>query len=137
MALDEFKARFRELVVLREQRDKDKAALKKSEAAYRECEATLFADLEEAGIKGRISFDFGGEIGEVKFQPRQTRYGQVVDLQAAIAALKAEGLDEIIFKESVREGRLNELVRDRLESGSELPEGVGWYPRRNISISRS
>lgn len=137
MELESFKARFRELVELREARDRDKAALKRSESAYRECEANLFADLEESGIQGRLTFNFGGDLGTVKFQPRSTRYGQIIDKEAAIKSLREEGLEEIIFQEAIREGRLNELVRDRLESGSELPEGVGWYPRRGISISRS
>lgn len=135
--LTEFKARFQRLLELREQRDIDKAASKRSENAYREYESELYEEIKDSGITGRISFDFGGDLGTAKFQLRATRFGKIENKKDAIAALKAEGLDELIFEEAVRERRLNELVRDRLDSKSDLPEGVGFYERKGISISRS
>lgn len=135
--LDDFKSRFQRLLELRETRDIDKSKSKRSEKAYREYEAELFEAIKEAGIKGRLSFDFGGDLGTAKFQLRATTYGKIIDKASAIAALKAEGLDDLIYEEAVRERRLNELVRDRIESKSDLPDGVDWYDRRMISISRS
>lgn len=135
--LAEFKSRFLRLLELREERDIDKAKSKRSEAAYREYEAELFEEIKEAGIKGRLTFDFGPDVGTAKFQLRTTTYGKLEDKGAALAALKAEGLDELIYEEAVRERRLNELVRDRIEAKAELPEGVGWYDRKGITISRS
>lgn len=134
--LSDFKAKFRELAELREASDIAKAAEKKASKAYREAEAQLFAELEDAGITGRQSFDFGGDLGKISFQRRSTTYGRLIDKDAAIAALKEAGLDEMIFQESVREKRLNELVRDRLEAHADLPEGVDYYQRKGISISR-
>lgn len=135
--LDDFKARFQRLLELREERDIDKTKSKRSERAYRNYEAELFQEIKDAGIKGRLSFDFGGTLGTARFQLRSTTYGKLEDKAAAIAALKAEGLGELIYEEAVRERRLNELVRDRIEAKADLPEGVGWYDRRGISISRS
>lgn len=134
--MDDFKASFRTLLELREQRDIDKAAAKRSEAEYREKEAELFAELQDAGIRGRFEFDFGGDLGVAKFQRRSTPYGKVIDKEMAIKALEAEGLSEIIYEKSVREGRLNELVRGRLETSKDLPDGVGSYNRQGITISR-
>lgn len=135
-SLDDFKASFQRLAELRERRDIDKQAANRSEAAYREKEAELYSELEEAGIQGRHTFDFGGDLGVISFQRRATTYGQVVDKAAAVAALEAEGLSDIIYERSVRTGRLNELVRDRVESRQELPEGVGVRINAGISISR-
>lgn len=135
-AINEFKAHFQRLLELREQRDIDKKTAKKSERLYRDAEAELFQELEEAGVKGRQTFDFGGDLGTAKFQARSTNYGRIIDREVALAALEAEGLDEVIYERSIRDKRLNELVRDRLESGSELPDGVDFYSRQGISISR-
>ena len=135
-AHDEFKAGFQRLLELRETRDIDAAQAKKSEEAYREAESQLYAELEEAGIRGRLTFDFGGDLGTAKFQRRATRYGRVVDKDAAVKALKELGLDDVIYDTAVRTGRLNEKVREWLETNTELPEGVDWYDRKAISISR-
>jgi hypothetical protein len=132
----DFKAKFQRLLELREARDIDKAKSKKSEAEYREAEAELFAELEEAGIRGRLEFDFGGDLGVAKFQRRSTIYGRIVNKQAALESLKAMGLDDVIYEEAVREGRLNEKVREWLETKAEIPEGIDYYPREGISISR-
>lgn len=134
--LEEFKAGFRRLLELREARDTDKAKADKSSAAYRELEAELYAELEEAGIRGRLEFDFGGDLGTAKFQRRATTYGRVVDKDAAIAALRAMGLDDVIYDTAVREGRLNEKVREWRETGADYPEGVDAYDRKSIAISR-
>lgn len=133
--MTEFKGKFMRLLELRETRDTDKAVSKKSEAAYREYEAELWAELADAGIKGTLKFEFG-DLGTASFVSRSTTYGTIVDKKTAIAALKAIGESEAINEESIREGRLNSLVRDYLETGKELPDGVDHYERKGISISR-
>lgn len=134
--MDEFKSSFQRLAELRTQRDADKKAASVSEAAYREKEAELYAELEEAGIRGRLEFDFGGDLGTIKFQRRSTIYGRVLNKEDALQALKKMGLNDVIYSEAVNQGRLNERVRDWLETGTELPEGLDFYTRDAISISR-
>lgn len=134
--LNSFKARFQRLLELREERDIATERAKKTESAYREAESELYEAIEEAGIRGRISFDFGAELGTAKFQLRSTNYGRIIDKDVALSALKAEGLGEVIYEEAIRARRLNELVRDRLENGADLPDGIDYYPRKGISISR-
>jgi hypothetical protein len=134
--ITDFKARFQRLLELRETRDIDKQKASRSEQEYRAAEAELFEAIQDAGIRGRISFDFGGDLGRASFQLRSTNYGRVVDKDAALNALKTAGLDDVIYHTAIREGRLNELVRDRLESRDELPDGVDFYTRKGISISR-
>lgn len=135
--LDQFKARFRQLLELRVQSDIDKVTADKSSKEYREYEAELWEEVKEAGIQGSLTFDFGADLGKCRFTARQpTIYGRVLDKDTAIAALRAEGLDDVIYESAVREGRLNELVRDRMESGDSLPDGVDYYDRKGITITR-
>lgn len=135
--LSDLKAKFRNLLELRIKRDEDKAAADASGRAFREAEAELYAEMEDAGMRGRISFDFGGDLGKAGFQLRRTVYGRVIDKDTAIQALEAEGLGDVIFDKSVREKRLNELVRDRMEARDGLPDGIDFYDRKGVSISRS
>lgn len=135
--MTDLKAKFRNLLELRVQRDEDKAAADASSRAYREAESELYTEMEDAGMRGRITFDFGGDLGKAGFQLRRTTYGRVLDNETAIAALEAEGLSDVIYDKAVREGRLNELVRDRLEARDKLPDGIDFYDRKGLSISRS
>lgn len=128
-------SRFRRLAELRRERDIDAAAAKASESAYREYEAELLEALEDSNVKGALSFDFGGDLGEIKFQRRKTLYGRIIDKRVAMQSLLAEGLDEQMTGTKIEARRLNELVRERDESGEDLPEGIGFYEKRFISIS--
>lgn len=134
--LEEFKGSFQRLLELREDKDIKAAAADKADKEYREKEAELYEELQEAGIRGRHTFDFGGDLGTAKFQRRSTKYGRVIDKKAAARALKEMGLDEMFDDTAIRAGRLNEKVRTWLETNTELPDGVDFYERKGISISR-
>src|ERR1017187_1824600 len=100
--ITDFKARFQRLLELREERDIAAERAKKTEIAYREAESELYEAIEEAAIRGRISFDFGAELGTARFQLRSTTFGRIIDKDVALSALKAEGLGEIIYEEAIR-----------------------------------
>lgn len=136
-ALDDFKEEFRSLLQLRIKKDETKAAADKAKDEYNEAEAELYEALDQAGIRGRLEFDFGGDLGVAKFQRASTTFGQIIDTATAVASLESEGLDDVIYEKSVRKGRLNELVRDRDESGADLPDGVALYRNKRISVSRA
>jgi hypothetical protein len=133
--LAQFEAKFRRLAELREQRDTDKAALKNSENAYREYEAELLETVADSSLRGSVEFDFGGDLGVIRFQPRGTIYGKVIDKAAALDSLEAEMLKEEMTSEAIEARRLNEYVRDLLERGEELPEGIGFYERKFFTIT--
>jgi hypothetical protein len=132
----ELKSKFQRLLELRETRDIDKARAKKSEEAYREAELELYEELKDSGMRGRIGFDFGGDLGRASFNLRTTHYGRIVDKEAALKSLKASGDYDVIYTDSIREGRLNSLVNTRLETRKDLPDGVDFYTKRGITISR-
>lgn len=129
-------SKFRRLAELREQRDIDKETAKRSEEDYREYEAELLETLEESALRGSVEFDFGGDLGKMRFQPRETLYGRIIDHEAALIAFEREAIVDEMTRPKVEARRLNEYVRGRIEAGQELPDGIDYYPRRFITISR-
>lgn len=129
-------SKFRRLAELREQRDFDKAAAESSEKGYREYEAELLEAIDESALRGTIQFDFGGDLGVIKFQPRRTIYGRIIDKNAALDAFEEEALLDEMTAPKIESRRLNEYVRDKVESHQELPDGIDYYERRYVTISR-
>lgn len=129
-------SKFRRLAELRETRDVDAQAAKASEEAYREYETELLATIDESALRGTVEFDFGGDLGIIRFQPRRTIYGRIVDKNAAMDAFEQEALMDEMTAPKIEARRLNEYVRDKLESHQELPDGIGYYERRYVTISR-
>ena len=129
-------SKFRRLAELRDRRDYEKKAAENSERAYREYEQQLFESIEDSALRGTVEFDFGGDLGIIRFQPRRTIYGRVVDKNAAIEAFENEALIDEMTAPRIEARRLNEYVRDRLENGQSLPEGVDYYERRYFTVSR-
>jgi len=129
-------SRFRRLVELREKRDEDKTKAEKSEVEYREYESELFEELQDGPMQGTLRFDLGGNIGVVTFTPRETKFGRIVDAEAAVQYFEERELAQEFTKPSIEKRKLNELVRDLLEQGKSMPDGIDWYARRGITISR-
>jgi hypothetical protein len=129
-------SKFRRLAELREERDYNKKAAENSESAYREYEQELFESVEDSALRGTVEFDFGGDLGVIRFQPRRTLYGRIIDKNAAIEAFENEALVDEMTAPKIEARRLNEYVRDRLENGQELPDGVDYYERKFFTISR-
>lgn len=134
--LARLESKFRRLAELREQRDFDKQAAERSEAEYREYEAELLETIDESALRGSVEFDFGGELGTIRFQPRRTIYGRIVDKNAAMEAFENEAIIEEMTAPKIEAKRLNEYVRDRLEHDGNLPPGVDYYERKYVTISR-
>lgn len=134
--LAQLESKFRRLAELREERDFAKKTSETAEGEYREYEAELFVAIEDSSLRGTVEFDFGGDLGVIRFQPRSTIYGRVIDKNAALDAFENEALVDEMVAPKIEARRLNEYVRDRLETGQELPDGVGFYERKYFTISR-
>ncbi len=133
--LSAFESKFRRLAELRMDRDIAKEADKAAETAYREYEAELLETIEGSALKGSVEFDFGEELGTIRFQPRGTIYGRIVDKRAALESLAEEHMEEEMTSPKIEARRLNEYVRNCLEDGRELPDGIGYYERKYFAIS--
>lgn len=129
-------SRFRRLVELREERDRDKKAAERSEKEYREYEADLFEELEDSPIKGTMKIDLGDDMGVISFQPKETYYGRVIDQNAALDYFEQRALTDEFTSPKIVMARINELVRGCIENGDPIPEGIDYYPKRYISITR-
>lgn len=71
------------------------------------------------------------------FSLRTTLYGHVEDVDAFRAWAEENGEDDTYFRTEEAKGRINELVRDCIETGQPLPPGVGWYPRKQITTTEN
>jgi hypothetical protein len=132
---EELKSKFRRLVELREKRDSTKLAAENAEKEYREYEAELWDELDDSPLKGTIKLDLGPPYGEVKFGPRETFYGRVLDKEAALDYFENRALMDEYTEPKIAMSRVNELVRECLEQKRPIPEGLDFYAKRYISIS--
>jgi len=56
--------------------------------------------------------------------------------EVGLGALAEDGERDAFVDEKIIAARLNEYVRDKLERGERLPDGIDFYAQRPISISR-
>lgn len=133
---EQIASEFRRLVELREKRDEDKAAADASEEEYREYEADLFERMLNSPVKGTRRIDLGEPFGVVVFTPRETKYGRILDLDKALDYFDSRAMSDEMTKPGISKRKLNELVRELLEQGKPLPDGVDWYANRGITISK-
>lgn len=114
----------RQLQELRDRKDADAATAKQSKEAYDRAERRFFDALDGMGV-GSIKVD------GVLYVPTATVYGTVQDKEAFSQWAEME-MPELL-EPKPRAQLINELVRERLDTGQELPPGVGFYSREYVS----
>jgi hypothetical protein len=129
-------SKFRRLVELRDDRDEKKTAYDSAEEDYREYEAELYEWMKQSPIKGSRRIDLGEGMGVIVFTPRETYYGRILDKDKALKWFKERRMLPELTRSEIAKRKLNEIVRDRLESGSPMPDGVDFTANRGITISR-
>jgi hypothetical protein len=129
-------SQFRRLIELRVAYDETKVAHDTAKAEYREYEKELYEQMEHGPLKGSRKIDLGGEFGTVTFTPRATPYGRIINRDEAVAYFEERGELDTMIQDEVIARRLNELVKERLETGETLPPGVDFYYRRGVTITR-
>jgi hypothetical protein len=134
-AADPLKNKLRQLAEDRRARDQADLAKKAAERQYRQTEAEIIAMLEESGQKGRITFNFGGELGTISFQKKSTIYGRVLDRNQALDVFEERAMVDEMTEPKISDRRLNEFVRNELEQGNDLPDGIDYHERKFVSIS--
>jgi len=125
----------RELFAAKERHHRLKQQADEATREYRALEHEALEALEELGVK-TYTVALAG-YGEVRFTARKpTIYGRINDPDAAYAALEQAGRAEEIFAPKAAAGRLNEYVRECLEQGIPLPEGVDFYANAGVTVAR-
>ena len=114
----------RELRALKQAAAEAKSAAEDAKDAFEDAQRKFYERLQDEGI-GSIKVD--GTL----FVPQQTTYHQIQDREAFIAW--AEENEEELLEPKERKSLLNELVKDYIERGEELPPGLGFYVKDYIS----
>lgn len=130
------KAPFRRLMEARERNNLAAIEKKKAGEAKAEAELAVYELLVDSDVVGEFSLDLGPPWGVQGFTHDSTIYGRVLDKDLAVHSLRMTGHDDILVREqSVAEGRLNEHVRDLLETGQPIPDGIDFNDRKRVKVS--
>lgn len=124
----------RDFVEKRDIRDRAKAEFEAAERDYREIEAFVWEKMDENGDQ-ILDRELPGE-GRVHIDRRSTIYSRVLDTDILLDSLENEGRVEEMTKPGFEKKRLNEFVRECLETGRPLPDGVDFYEKRYLRFSR-
>lgn len=126
----------RYLITRRKAYEEAKKKTDKLEKEYKETQADFWETLDDQGMT-TFTADLGPGFGKIQFQKRETIRGVVKDPEKAAASLKEAGLDaELLGAPKVHQRALSEHVRDWLQSGQALPEGIDFNPTRYVSVTR-
>lgn len=96
----------------------------KAKAIAKEAEVALFERMDSEGV-GSIKVD------KTNFVRTETVYGQVQD-RSEFVAWAEDNMSELLETKE-RKALVNEVIRERLDGGQELPPGLGFYVRQYIS----
>lgn len=99
-------------------------------AAHDELQAEMFEAMRE---EGHMSY----KSDAASFSRKSTFYGTVQDREAFVKWCHENGLAEELLKEKEVGQRLNEIVRNAIDNGEDLPPGLGFYARQYISITEN
>lgn len=132
---EELASRVRRLVELRAEKDETDKAAKRAKKAHSEYEQEFYDLLERSPLKGSIKIDLGGEHGVVQIVPRETYYGRVINKDKALEYFNNRALTEEFSEVKIAAGKVNELVRDLVEQGKPLPDGIDYYAKRFFTVS--
>lgn len=114
----------RSLAYLRDAKESDAARAKESKEAYERAERRFYDALNTLGV-GSVKVD------STLYVPIQTIYGTVQDKEAFSKWAEAEAPE--MLESKPRAQLINELVREYLDTGQELPEGLGFYVKEYVS----
>lgn len=80
--------------------------------------------------------DLGEGYGKVKFTPMKTIRGKVFDIKAAKRYFEERDDLEGYFDTKPRSKAINDLVKECLETGQPIPDGIEWTEQPYVRVSR-
>ncbi len=105
---------------LRETRETARIAFEEADKEFKSLQYDVFEHLSDQGIESM-------KVDGTNFVRASTAYGSVQDREAFVEWAKQN--DEALIEYKERGALINELVRERLDNGEELPPGLGMYTR--------
>lgn len=136
MISEESKRKARRLMEARVKRDELKQALAAAEDDYRAQEAEFYEELEAAVGSKTLPMDLGEPWGLVKFRTRETYYGKIIDQDAALEWFEQRAMVDEVSSPKFVMARINEIVRERIDLGEQMPPGIDFSPNRGVTITR-
>lgn len=140
---DDAKAKLRRLMEARTARDEAKKSLESAEADFREVESEVFEALEELldpndpnAKRSALKVHLGEPWGTVSFRSRETRFGRIIDEEAALEYFEQRQMIDEIMAPKFAKKRISEIVRDHYEQGLDMPPGLDYYTQRGVTITR-
>lgn len=121
---------------LREARDVAKEALKTAEDEYRAAETDVHEALSEGPVDRINNVDLGAPWGKVSFHAKETTFGRILDKDKAKEYFAATGELKEISEPKFVMARINEIVRAHDEQSESLPDGIDFYKKRYVQITR-
>ena len=125
----------RRVIDARADYDKKFKAKNKADEKKKRAEADLNDAMAKAKMPG-TTLELGPGYGTVQFNREQKVNSSVFDEEAAIKYFEDKGLAAGYVDEKVRKKPLNQLVREALENGQELPPGVEPRVTKYVKVTR-
>lgn len=97
------------------------------------------ADLNEAMAKAKLpgaTLELGPGYGTVQFNREQKVSSSVFDKDAAIAYFEEHGMSTGYVEGNVRKAPCNQLLRERMENGEELPPGIEPRITKYVKVTK-
>lgn len=115
----------RHVAALRARKEELEREAEEAKRAYDEAHAALWERMDATGVHG-VKIDGKHWV----YNPPQA-YGSISDKRLFIEWAK-ENAPELVDLEP-RKALVNELVRQYIDNGQEMPPGVNWYTKKHVS----
>lgn len=112
------------LRTMKEQYNESKAETEALKAQFDAAQSKLIERMEDEKVEGV-------KVDGTNFVPAKTTYGKITDRRKFIEWAKIEAPE--LLEDRERKELLNELARQRIDDGEEMPPGMGSYDREYIS----
>lgn len=138
MVSDADKAMLRRLLEARQAYDEAKAAEKDAKQEKDEMEQEVFDRFEESGQEGTLKVNLGEPWGTVSFRTRETFYARIVDQDKLQEHYEQRAMIDEVSAPKFVMARLNEEVREIMDSGGTMPmiPGLDYYANRGMTVTR-
>jgi hypothetical protein len=133
---EEVKSKLRRLLEARDKHALLDRQAKDAKKDLDEIELDVFEMFTDAGIVGTVPVPLGPPYGVVKFRTRETPHATVADPDKLLEHFEQRAQVEEVSAPHFVKRRLNEIVRDVLDHGGNLPPGLTYYTNRGMTITR-
>lgn len=132
---ERLEAEARKLIDLRQDYEGKRKLADKAEEKKKAQERVVY-DLMSSEKQKTSTLELGPGYGDWSVGRRETIRGRIIDTDAALEAFDNEARSDEMAKVDIRKKPLNDLVRERLQTGQPLPPGVDFVRTPYIQLSR-